>query len=244
MQSSFAAAYELSSSLLPSRDGGVSPALGCPSRAATGTGSWDIDKHLEWEPELQVPFQDPAVLRSIPNLPFPLAASDPPEASLALFDLWRSKGLLHFFTGPFDDRQICRTFGAYKSESADRMRGDRRGPNSLEGRVYGPCRSLPPGQQLINLCLPRWTHVLIGASTDRADFFHPIGVSIQRAKSNIVGPGFHRAQLLRAGFKDLLPNPRPRSILAPGPGDLIYGGFGALFQGDHWNLELLVTSTC
>ena len=218
-----------------------------PSRLLiTGTGSWDIDRHLEWEPELLLPFRCPRILHSIPpnSLPHPFASKDPCDTALAIFDLWRSKGLLHFFPGPFEDQQLSRTFGAYKNEGADRMIGDRRGPNAREGRVIGPSTLLPPGQQLVNLSVPRWTHVLVGASTDRADFYHQIQVSSSRARSNVIGPGVPRHRLAAAGFGPLLPQPGPRPLLAPGPDDLLYGGFGALFQGDHAGVEFATSGHC
>ena len=95
-----------------------------PSRLLiTGTGSWDLDQHLEWEPELLLPFRCPEILRSIPpnDLPHPFASKDSCDTALAIFDLWCSKGLLQFFQGPFEDQQLSRTFGAYKNERADRI---------------------------------------------------------------------------------------------------------------------------
>ena len=37
------------------------------SGSSLGTGAWDLDKHLTWEPELRVPFRDPAVPGLIPK---------------------------------------------------------------------------------------------------------------------------------------------------------------------------------
>eukprot|EP00439_Symbiodinium_sp_Y106_P057394 s126_g8.t1 len=203
-----------------------------------GRGSWDVDPHLEWSPELHLPFREPLVLRSIPanDLPYPAASLDKKSTTLQLMKLWSAKGLLRVFPGPAAERDLCRTFGSYKSEQADRMIGDRRGPNSLEGRLRGPSRFLPPGQVLTNVSVPRYTHILVGASTDRADFYHQIKVSTPRARSNRIGPALSYYDLLSAGLESHASHlPRPL-LTGPEPSQFL-GAFSALFQGDHGGVE-------
>ena len=85
------------------------------------------------------------------------------------------------------DRELTRVFASYKNEEADRQIGDRRGANSLEGKLHGPSRFLPPGHLLINLTIPRGK-VAVGAVTDRSDFYHQAAISASRAETNTVGP--------------------------------------------------------
>ncbi|CAE7435814.1 unnamed protein product [Symbiodinium microadriaticum] len=210
-----------------------------PSRILiTGRGAWDLDKHLEWEPELHLPFLEPAILRGIPanDLPCPAASLEKKSTTLQLMKLWSTKGLLRVFGGPASDRELVRTFGSYKNEEADRLIGDRRGPNSLEGRVLGPSRFLPPGQLLVNISVPRFSHMLVGASTDRSDFYHQIGVSTPRARTNRVGPALCAADITAAGLQAHLPHV-PRAVLADPTGHQYHGAFQALFQGDHGGVE-------
>ncbi|CAE7467038.1 unnamed protein product [Symbiodinium microadriaticum] len=210
-----------------------------PSRILiTGRGAWDLDKHLEWEPELHLPFLEPAILRGIPanDLPCPAASLEKKSTTLQLMKLWSTKGLLRVFGGPASDRELVRTFGSYKNEEADRLIGDRRGPNSLEGRVLGPSRFLPPGQLLVNISVPRFSHMLVGASTDRSDFYHQIGVSTPRARTNRVGPALCAVDIIAAGLQAHLPHV-PRAVLADPTGHRYHGAFQALFQGDHGGVE-------
>ena len=160
-----------------------------PSRLLiTGRGQWDASKYLG--PELLLPFLEPATLRSIPanKLPFPDASRDDPVKNLEIFKIWDARNLLHLSVGVRPAREQCRIFGCYKSETADRMIGDRRGPNSLEGSVQGPSATLPPGPLLTQLSPVRYQQVLVGASTDRSDFYHQVAISSERARTNCVGP--------------------------------------------------------
>ena len=210
-----------------------------PSRILiTGRGNWNLDRRLEWDPELHVPFREPAVLRAIPpnDLPFPSASLDKKSATLELMKLWSAKGLLRVFPGPAADRELCRTFGSFKNEHADRMIGDRRGPNSLEGRVVGPSRRLPPGQLLVNISVPRYSHVVVGASTDRSDFYHQIRATTPRAQTNRVGPSLSAFDIKSAGLGKYIPKV-PRTLLTDPSGPHCHGAFSALFQGDHGGVE-------
>ena len=133
------------------------------------------------------------------------------------------------------------------------MIGERRGPNSCEGRVLGPSRHLPSGPLLTNLKVARFSELLVGASTDRADFYHQVLVSDERARSNCVGPTMpskdfagtkaharlldslrSRSSLSREQRGDLLNVPPPEAVL---PFIEVAGCFASLFQGDHGGVE-------
>ena len=160
---------------------------------------------------------------------------------MPLIRLWDAKGLLRIVPGPLLPRALCRTFGAYKNESHDRLIGDRRGPNSLEGRLLGPSRWLPPGSLLTLVSVPRFSSVLIGASTDRADFYHQASVTEARAATNCIAPalslddfaGLQALASLRSGVS-LEPRPVPSGAAEP---CCFYAAFGTLFQGDHGGVE-------
>ena len=94
-----------------------------------GSGSWDLGRHLQYEPELYLPFKDPRVLRGIPenDLPYPGSSCDTKEAIMPLIRLWDTKGLLRIVPGPLTKMDCAGT--SYKNESHDRLIGDRRGPN-------------------------------------------------------------------------------------------------------------------
>ncbi|CAE7935542.1 unnamed protein product, partial [Symbiodinium sp. KB8] len=208
-----------------------------------GTGAWDLGRHLLYEPELCVPFRDPLVLTGIPanDLPFPGASSDTKASIMPLVRLWDSKGLLRIVPGPRSERELCRTFGAFKSEDFDRLIGDRRGPNGLEGRVVGPSRWLPPGNLLTLVSVPRFSSVLVGASTDRADFYHQASISDARAASNVVGPALSLDEFAGltalADFKRKHLGRRSSLVTEPSADRHFYAAFGTLFQGDHGGVE-------
>ena len=86
--------------------------------------------------------------------------------------------------------RCTRVFGAFKAPGKFRQIGDRRGQKSFEAKVDGPSKALPPGQLLTKLSVPRFSHRLVGSSTDRKDFYHQAQVSRERAFSNCVAPAF------------------------------------------------------
>ena len=219
----------------------------------TGSGSWDISDLLG--PELLVPFLDPIALRSIPasDQSFHDTTHNDPRDALALFKLWDCKGLLRIVPAPRPANELVHVFGCFKNDQRDRMIGDRRGPNSLEGKVKGPSGLLPPGFLLCGLSVPRFTHALVGVSTDRSDFYHQIQITPARTASNAVGPALmlsdflgtkaHAEYLRAAAVARHLPREEkgddfgvvPRSLLV---GDeACYGAFASLFQGDHGGVE-------
>ncbi|CAE7627177.1 unnamed protein product [Symbiodinium sp. CCMP2456] len=178
-----------------------------------GTGSWELGRHLQCEPELYLPFREPLVLRGIPenDLPFPGSSCDSKASVLPLIRLWDSKGLLRIVPGPLPPRALCRTFGAFKNENHDRLIGD------------------------------RYTGVLVGASTDRADFYHQAAVSQARASTNCIAPALSLDDFAGlSALAALLPPCRPKqrsTLCGPAGPPCYYAAFGTLFQGDHGGVE-------
>ncbi|CAE7224840.1 unnamed protein product [Symbiodinium sp. CCMP2592] len=102
-------------------------------------------------------------------------------------------------------------------------------------------KGLPPGSLLTQVSVSRFTSVLVGASTDRADFYHQALISDARAASNCIGPPLSVEDLQgTAALARLLKPPLKRkcSLLA-GLHDRsrFYAAFGTLFQGDHGGVE-------
>ncbi|CAE7766979.1 unnamed protein product [Symbiodinium sp. CCMP2592] len=228
----------------------------------SGRGEWPLERYLG--PELLLPFLEPRVLRSIPpnSLPYPDASSEDPVRMRDLFRVWDARGLLYISTNEKAPRELTRVFGAYKSDAADRQIGDRRGANGCEGRVHGPSKLLPPGQMLTCITTKPGTKI-IGASTDRADFYHQAKVSCSKAEGNAAGPrlrleDFEGTETLRAAralVRSELARPRPSRPLASvseearlvspavlprhlfDPETPACGCFRSVYQGDHVGVE-------
>ena len=119
--------------------------------------------------------------------------------------------------------------------------------------MLGPSRHLPTGPLLTNLKVANLSELLVGASTDRADFYHQVLVSNERARSNCVGTTMalrdfagtkaharlldslrSRSSLSREQRGDLLNVPPPEAVL---PSTKVAGCFASLFQGDHGGVE-------
>ena len=160
----------------------------------SGRGRWDVSAYLG--PELLLPYREPAVLKGIPenSLSYPDTSKESKEEVLKVFALWDKLGLLSVTPAPDHPKSLCRIFGAFKTPTVDRMIGDRRGPNALEGRLCGVSSDLPQGFLLTCLSVPRGC-VLCGASTDRSDYYHQIWTTPQRTASNPVGPPVRLSEL-------------------------------------------------
>ncbi|CAE7900962.1 unnamed protein product [Symbiodinium microadriaticum] len=225
-----------------------------------GEANWDISPYLP--PGMLLAYRDPLVLETFPGTggPSPSFQHEDPGEVLKLMKVWDSKGLLSLRPGGLSDIRCSRVFGAYKGPSKFRQIGDRRGPNSLEARLDGVSHLLPQGFLLTRLHVPRFTHQLLGSSTDRKDFYSQCKVPLERAFSNAVKPGFslgdfantraHRAYvdwvLSEAGKEHC------RRYLPPGdfssvavrrsallcPSVPVHGCFNSLFQGDAAGVEL------
>ena len=225
-----------------------------------GEANWDISPYLP--PGMLLAYRDPLVLETFPGSggPSPSFQHEDPGEVLKLMKVWDSKGLLSLRPGGLPDIRCSRVFGAYKGPGKFRQIGDRRGPNSLEARLDGVSHLLPQGFLLTRLHVPRFTHQLLGSSTDRKDFYSQCKVPLERAFSNAVKPGFslgdfantraHRAYvewvLSEAGKEHC------RRYLPPGdfssvavrrsallcPTAPVHGCFNSLFQGDAAGVEL------
>ena len=103
-------------------------------------------------------------------------------------------GLLSITPAPAHPKSLCRIFGAYKSPSCDCMIGDRRGPNSLEGRLCGVSSDLPQGFLVAGFSVLKG-FALCGASTDRSAYYHQIWTTPRRTASNAVGPPLRLSEL-------------------------------------------------
>ncbi|CAE6973303.1 unnamed protein product [Symbiodinium natans] len=243
----------LSSMLRPYRDAD-------PARLKiTGSGEWGLEQYLG--PELRLPFLEPKVLRAIPRnaLPFPDTLSENRDRTLELLKLWDSRGLLYLSFEQKQPRELTRVFGAYKTDLHDRQIGDRRGANGLEGRVRGPSRELPPGHLLTCLTVPRGSK-LVGASTDRADFYHQAKISASKIEGNATGPPFRLRDLegtktlssvreiaavsLRSGVSSAeafgascLVSPQVPPSLLFDPQTKVCRCFKSLYQGDHAGVD-------
>ena len=225
----------------------------------TGTGSWPLQNFLE--SNLWLPYVEPKfLLHGYPDdkSVWPSFQFEKKEEYLTLAWKWDSLGLLRLVEQPLTENHFCKVFNAFKSSMVDRQIGDRRIPNSRERGTAGPSRLLPSAVQLCSLMVPRWTHSLRGAVTDRRDFYHQAMVSEMRAVTNItpycfpieVFEGSRALQMWREelsgrkrqdvcrekvgdGF-GLVHRDREK---AAGEGTMLYPAFGGLFQGDHLGVE-------
>ena len=149
-----------------------------------GEANWDISPYLG--PDMLLAFKEPAVLETFGGTggPSPSFEQEDPEELLKLMLVWDSKSLLRLRPGPVDRKRCSRVFGSCKSPGKFRQIGDRRGQNSFEAKLDGVSHELPQGFLLSRLWLPRYTHQLIGSSTDRKDFYTQCGVTLERSFTN------------------------------------------------------------
>jgi len=154
------------------------------------------------------------------------------------------------------DRKV-QIFGAFKDSLYDRQIGDGRRQNGYESRIPGPSKDLPTAALLTRLQVAPKHGVKI-CITDRADFYHQIGVSDERSQTNCVWPAFclgdfegtkaHAALLAKALKK-------PRKLDRAVFGDALngvsqedrcryacVGAFGAILQGDQLGVEIGIDS--
>ena len=237
-----------------------------PSRLKlTGRGQWaceDFLGDLFW-----LVFKEPRVNRFSlvpPSEGVPDVSREDPVRIFDLCRLWDRQGLLVLC--PEEELQqelqlASRVFNCRKNSLVDRQIGDRRAANSVEGRLSGESKCLPAGPNLLQLHPLRYREILVGACTDRKDFYHQFAVTWERATSNFLLPGFkaedfagfaaHDRLLMDFGRKerrdrektgDLLvggvdPLHPPRSSLLVDDASRVVPCFGSLFQGDHLGVE-------
>eukprot|EP00435_Cladocopium_sp_Y103_P068180 s1247_g31.t1 len=224
-----------------------------------GEGKWQMEQYLDGP--LWLPFQEPAFLHhglecsdtAIPNF-----SAECPLECLKLAKVWDARGLLFLCPSPVVPGHFSRVFNAFKDKDRDRQIGDRRLPNLAEYHIDGPSKPLPQGQQLTQLCIPRFTHVVRGSMTDRRDFYHQACVTPERARSNMLPYSFPLVDfqgtsaldsfvtlwnlpvdVARERVGDFLAETQPRKK-AKSRGLLpasLYPCFASLFQGDQFALR-------
>ena len=223
----------------------------------TGRAQWDLASHLD--DELWLPHVEPAVLRhglERPGVEGPNFAKEDKDENLKLAKLWSTQGLLCLAHQQPVGGLVSRVFNNLKNEHFDRQIGDRRLMNGGERSSQGPSRYLPGGYLMTSLHVAPGCR-LVGAVTDRKDFYHQAKVTRQRAESNCLPFGYPTAAFdgdpalddLRA-FTGSLSGGRekvgdqyrgkPRSLL--NEGEVVYPCFASLFQGDHLGVEFALSS--
>ena len=218
--------------------------------ALHGKGEWNLAAHLG--PELLLPYLEPEVMQ-FEGTGGPCASfeKEDPEI-LGLCKLWDASGLLGITAGPLPERKLTRIFGAFKAPGKQRQIGDRRGQNSLEGRLLGPSRFLPTGPLLARVHVPKGC-CLVGSVTDRRDFYTQARVSEERAVTNAIGPAFrlgafkgtnaYSAFLLKSAQDRRQPRGKGHFLGEPPPALLVndkswvHPTFKALLQGDAGGVE-------
>ena len=230
----------------------------------TGRGQWCASDFIE--PELYMPFLEPQILelahpvfdRGIPNF-----GVDEPETVFDLFKKWDDLDLLvlhprsEITTG---DSGRVKIFNSYKSAANDRQIGDRRARNAWEGRIPGPSSALPVGPLIGRLVIPEGYGIKV-CVTDRSDYYHQVKVTHARSRSNIVWPPMPLSKFVelkayqkycaaardskkrrdRTVFGDDLGGHRP-GVFSQEPSTQVYGGFGAILQGDHLGVEFGISA--
>eukprot|EP00435_Cladocopium_sp_Y103_P034036 s1336_g8.t1 len=162
-----------------------------PSRLKlAGTGHWDPTPFLS--DALWLAYVEPAslVFRDDPG------SADVPDLSkevyddvLALAKVWDVNGLLWLEDDDTSLDSTCmRFFNCYKSATVDRMIGDRRARNAVEGVIPGASRALPPALLLSALEIKPASERLSICVSDRKDFYHQFRTTAERAKTNMCLP--------------------------------------------------------
>lgn len=233
-----------------------------PSRLRlTGRGQWNCEDYLS--DYLWLVFKEPRANCFDIRPPRHLVPDVTKEKKQKIFELckvWDKQELLTFCPVPAlpdDLRLAARVFNNYKNTCADRQIGDRRGQNFREGVLqHGQSRYLPSGSSLLQLCPLRYHEELIGAVTDRRDYYHQFSVSFERASTNFLYPFFRVDEIRSFGaygklFEewggsskkrrkrevegDFLGIERPSVLWSD---DLLVAPcFSSLFQGDHLGVE-------
>ena len=223
----------------------------------TGRGQWDLASHLD--DELWLPYVEPAVLRhglKRPGVEGPNLAKEDRGENLKLAKLWSAQGLLCLAYQQPSGGLVSRVFNNLKNEQFDRQIGDGRLMNSGERSIQGPSRYLPGGYLMTSLHVAPGCK-LVGAVTDRKDFYHQSMVTRQRAESNCLPFGYNTADFegdpaledlrrytgsLSGGREKVGDRYRgkPRGLLSEG--EVVYPCFASLFQGDHLGVEFALSS--
>ncbi|CAK9097604.1 unnamed protein product, partial [Durusdinium trenchii] len=121
----------------------------------------------------------------------PDVSREDPKAVADLVPIWDAKGLLYLKDRPLaggGSDLAMRFFNCYKSLEVDRMIGDRRACNYVEGRLTLVSPGLPAAHCLFDLEVSLPGNRLSICCADRKDFYHQFRVSEQRAVSNACYP--------------------------------------------------------
>lgn len=164
----------------------------------SGTASWDPAPFLSGA--LWLAYVEPMSLRyrTCPG------SSDVPDLSkedyaavLALAKVWDVRGLLWLEEDdPSYDLTSMRFFNCFKSAAVDRMIGDRRAMNAVEGIIPGASRALPSAFLLSSLEINPSTERLSICVSDRKDFYHQFMTTPERTKTNMCFPPLRQFDLL------------------------------------------------
>eukprot|EP00435_Cladocopium_sp_Y103_P065330 s276_g27.t1 len=230
----------------------------------SGSGKWDPSNFLS-DP-LWLAFCEPASLRwteDARSCDVPDLGKEDYDAVRGLMKVWDARGLLYLRDLPLPEDEsdlAMRFFNCHKNIEVDRMIGDRRAMNYVEGTIPGASRSLPSALLLANLEINPSTEKVATYVSDRKDFYHQFKVSPERASSNALWPLVLREDLedtlafslwcernlkrqaydrLKHGdhFKDPSNFRKKRSQRLP---SYFQGCFASIPQGDHLGVEFAV----
>eukprot|EP00435_Cladocopium_sp_Y103_P031603 s2642_g8.t1 len=236
-----------------------------PSRLKlSGTGEWDPGPFLS--DSLWMAYHEPAslVFRDSPeDAEVPDLTKETYADVLALAKVWDVNGLLRLEA---DDRIFdatsMRFFNCYKSIDKDRMIGDRRARNAVEGSIPGASRSLPPALLLSAIEIRPESERLSICISDRKDFYHQFKVSPQRSITNMCFPplrasdlegtfalaswvsersGKRRSKYDRTKHGDFLAGKKPQTASEESD-PLLRACFASIPQGDSLGVEFAVDS--
>lgn len=156
----------------------------------SGSGAWDPTSFLS--DALWMAYVEPAslVFRSDPGtLDVPDLTKEDGDEVLALAKVWDARGLLFLVHDQPDMTPTSmRFFNCYKAQQVDRMIGDRRARNAIEGIIPGASRALPTAVSLACLEIDPAKERFSVCISDRKDFYHQFKVSPERAKTNVCYP--------------------------------------------------------
>lgn len=160
----------------------------------TGRGQWHCDDYLN--DLLWLVFREPRINRfslTPPEHGVPDVSREDPVKVFDLCRLWDQQGLLVLCPEDALKQELqlaSRVFNCRKSALVDRQIGDRRSANSVEGKLSGESKWLPAGPNLLQLQPVRFQQALVGACTDRKDYYHQFATTWERSTSNFLLPSF------------------------------------------------------
>jgi len=119
---------------------------------------------------------------------WPKAAARQKEQYLKLFRSWCAARRFCLVRSGLPLWKVGTVFNVWKSTWQDRQIIDRRGPNGGECKVdCDPSDTLAAGWQFVDILLKRGKNLYLSAS-DLKHYYHAWVVSLERGRSNAVGP--------------------------------------------------------